>query len=917
MIAQTHAANAIAMAVRYLPPHPPGPGSDENIRVLSYRRDFDLLWTIPGELTDWLRDHRRLVLVWDETPHDSLLDAYNLGNYLTAVDFAIALSLAMRSIAPNRRWRLSIIDHASHNHKDAGSVRLFRELREGRTLLPNVELYGAAEADQLIAALLDCSTIAMPRSTDFQIVRNLWLQLLEERPERRHAIANVVGPQLLLEILGAPPSPASRPVLRALRTLTRWLMTPIGHFAGAGHEAAPAPRSTAPWCGPDIWRGIIDGFIVLDDLEGLGWSSFLRAALAVDDREGPGRGRLLSFRSIAERSSRSASAIDLLGHLERRLELMEAVAEGASEPGRYCRAFEIVPNISRTILFLDLRLYSEADQDAERALCQRLLELFVPRFRALEARRSLPWPIRLSNDALAPIERYAAGRSTHPDDHAAALTLLPTLLATADPTLPIVLFSTTGRRSICDRLQTCRNIITYFDKPRFPIESIDALAIDAEARFRHAIDAALRLARGRKICVDLLELDRRGLRTQRAIAARPLKTDGSIFEIYVDESGCADVPPFSVGAFALLLSSDEHAARLDHELHARRLIWGLAEGRPPKNINDELEQRFVKKEPDEAEYRRRLDELDSLLKHLEIDLFAFALINRRPLSRELADRPLILRENELDNRHLTMLRDLMEAIVFDFACRLPDPPARIRIDAPTRWFPIHSENVDGEQMLERFGVRYEQSRKLAQGIGHSDVRRMIADVFDRRPQLLHGWDADRVRGVQLLDFETLRLHRRNHFWQRDKGKRSKTQYERELEQKPRPRQIHYLADWVARLCRRPFGRRPTPMPNIMGAWFAGGFLQNYDVSFTKWLEASRCADKEDFVLAIINAAHALYGAGPRSSPDGLDYGRFIFARCAEWVLNLNGEAFLRLCDFLAADRLLAQMSALKRPGASR
>ena len=69
------------------------------------------------------------------------------------------------------------------------------------------------------------------------------------------------------------------------------------------------------------------------------------------------------------------------------------------------------------------------------------------------------------------------------------LTLLPRLIAQIDPSIPIIIFSSTGQRSIIDKFNDYANIITCFEKPRV----LGYRSDDAEL-IRHNFETAIKQA---------------------------------------------------------------------------------------------------------------------------------------------------------------------------------------------------------------------------------------------------------------------------------------------------------------------------------------------------------------------------------------------------------------------------------------
>lgn len=67
---------------------------DKNFLLLSYRQHFDVLWRLEPGLLEWLNGGpRTVVLVWEETPSGTGIGPVNIGDYITAFDWGVALAL--------------------------------------------------------------------------------------------------------------------------------------------------------------------------------------------------------------------------------------------------------------------------------------------------------------------------------------------------------------------------------------------------------------------------------------------------------------------------------------------------------------------------------------------------------------------------------------------------------------------------------------------------------------------------------------------------------------------------------------------------------------------------------------------------------------------------------------------------------
>ncbi len=164
------------------------------------------------------------------------------------------------------------------------------------------------------------------------------------------------------------------------------------------------------------------------------------------------------------------------------------------------------------VLLLDLRLHQGKSLAAEAGYFQLLLqkaEEFCIDDPDQEVAVSLPWPgfTRAELDLMADwVSEALAGKPTarreNPCYHR-ALTLLPRLISLMDCSLPIVLFSSTGRREILEFLKPYGNIITTFEKPRLTAIPDSEIAEHTAGRFRDAVEVALARVAARRLCSRL------------------------------------------------------------------------------------------------------------------------------------------------------------------------------------------------------------------------------------------------------------------------------------------------------------------------------------------------------------------------------------------------------------------------------
>src|SRR5579862_6646299 len=595
-------------------------------RVVSYREDFDYLWGLDNSLLNWLESHdRTLVLVWEETPLHGGLSGINIADCVTAFDWAVALSLTTIGRAeamggePGRyrpTWRLLVLDLASHQHRASQTVRLFQRLQSTHPpTLAWVETHAGNEVEGLLAGCIVRNVGQEAKDSD--LLRRLWIGALAEpvKSRDRHAIANLIGPQLLLGAMGAFP-----PRHGQTRALT-------GLLGALRLVPDRAEREQAPWVNRDVtgeWKNV--NGILIDDLYDMGWKAFLEKAL------GKGIGILAVDRP-------DSAAFNLIGQLrddQKRLRINEGI---------------VIPRATGNpiVLFLDLRLFARRTLAQEREFMRELLALAR---QAPVGNPTLKWP-GFTSDELARAGRWIndpAGKDLEDNDYRIALTLLPRLTAMVDPMLPIILFSSTGQKRIADKLRPYETIISDFDKPRFFGDQASLTIADMRVRFPRAVKRALDMLRARSICEQLA-----GEINSGCAVAKEHSTDIPYVEVFFDESGRAKDRVFLVGGLVVVYANEEIA----ESVHAAMPNWGYTrddttlefkDDHEPKRTDDDAVAEILKAVTDRSNGRA------------EITAFVLRATKIQHTNGTEDD---LTHPSLLDNLHRRLLETALELILFE------------------------------------------------------------------------------------------------------------------------------------------------------------------------------------------------------------------------------------------------------------
>ena len=492
------------------------PQSETEFLLLSYRDDFKYAWDLRpgtgGGIVEWVTSGadspaRNIILVWDGMPAERNYSTINVANYVTPYDWAFALSCVVSGDgfdgadgacgAPG--LRILIFDLKSQEHSGAFASEVFPVVGHA---MPWVRIYrpvqtagaspAAARAEEggALPSLLkppragsscgetflaDVSAIesrvpSLRRERDGKALRTLaelWRANMV-RPGDRHHVGNLLAPKLLARGLPEGLRDSAERAIDESSLLRRALMTLVeviglGRFEGAVPEAGLPERGViAAGAGRHkVFRGTNKVRVLLiDDQYRLGYQHVLAYAL-FGDRYAPGnakeRGGVWRMRAGKSRINCVSSARYLFNVLGR----VPPVNKNWELP----RVFPA----SCDILMLDLRLW--ADEEGRDNFLRRLINV-CDRLKAQEIRDGKfhaalerAWEIVGSPE---PPEEGGAARpaaGTHDVSEIEAVALLPLLLSHYDPSLPILLFSSTHQRTLLASVSHRPNIIVSFTKP--------------------------------------------------------------------------------------------------------------------------------------------------------------------------------------------------------------------------------------------------------------------------------------------------------------------------------------------------------------------------------------------------------------------------------------------------------------------
>lgn len=479
--------------------------------VFSYLRDFEFLWGLhrdggvketvenvitasykqnPSNTDEYISNELTLIVVWDGMP-ESDGTPMNVGGYVTPFDWAVMFSCCLFRSAndplnkdkPKPKVRILILDLKSHEYGTSFGIKAFQALH-GQ--FPWIQVYRpVGKQRDKFAAFTEGDEFAHTRAAlpldvfgfwhfikdvqhtdrvlftfdvfddadrlnDLEIAAGLWRNHLV-KPGDRHTVANLIGPLILANGIGA-----KRKRNEIIKAITEG--SPL-------RNALVQLVYATGLVSPIIKHGGGSGALLQADIYGrLGRRQYLKFVL-VDDQFASGFHHILTSlifetqytpksQPIGESWSWSMPddkrGITCYSRVDILLNKLCECESGNITDWDMPRKLSLPDN--GDILLLDLRLWLEDSQrkgffDSLKTVCDQLdVSLLCEKDESF--RRA-----------------YGAAFECGEQNETAMLVLLPLLLSYFDPSLPIVLFSSTHQRAVIEMVAHRPNIITDFSKP--------------------------------------------------------------------------------------------------------------------------------------------------------------------------------------------------------------------------------------------------------------------------------------------------------------------------------------------------------------------------------------------------------------------------------------------------------------------
>lgn len=476
------------------------------VRVFSYRSDFTLLWGAinnHNELAQLVpldaNQETTLVIVWDDLPPPDPTIA--ITKYISPLDWVFALTWAILGDdnGPTRPYdnlphlRVHIIDLCSKKYPEAFGYQQFKSLA---SLLPWVQIYSPTQQseeaiDKALFVALDAENsngfgLSLLRSIvrpGFFGTETLWLDILFPRrtlslkaamsKERlsslidlkqlwknnlaksgnRHQVANLLGAMIIAKGLPTPLSTKAQTLIDSEYPIRKALGSLIT-VVGLDNMPNPVPSDIL---GKGLLAEYADKadffsrykrirFLLLDDQYLLGYHHILGCLLFGENYAPPANTPWefrLNINGFEWTLICKDSIHDLLSVLRDKGDVSDWKLPRLFDPGA-------------DVILLDLRFWAEIGSNQQKSLLNEIINTC----KSLGASSF--------DDATHFAKAFEQARKVVIGEDASeirALVLLPLLLSYFDPSLPIIIFSSSQQREVLEMVAHRRNIITYFAKP--------------------------------------------------------------------------------------------------------------------------------------------------------------------------------------------------------------------------------------------------------------------------------------------------------------------------------------------------------------------------------------------------------------------------------------------------------------------
>lgn len=731
--------------------------SDISLYTYSNKDDFEKLWNLFDSKPPITDRQKTFFIIWDGIPlRQRQQDRVNISKYLTPIDWAVAFSIYILDTVNNQNLtcpdlRIIIFNVSSKSFTESDSLQYANHFpKRDIASMPWIRIFSPGDSnegwnvedlfndltgntDSPVCSMKDFSK----KKNDLGFLKNMWVAFLTRpsTPGDHHAIANLIGPLLLMG-----DNTGEDQHVNALRSLMKTL----------GLIPKKEKTEAFPWIKWGDAEGKLN-LILIDDQYHQGWGQVLCQAVGTEYKETDVSIRNLQTISIENDkvTVRAASSCDwmldkLTGDQRFSLVLDEENID-AKQP---------------EILFLDLRLFSGKDEKVEAVFFKRLIPLaekFIE-----DGTTKLPWKGFTIDDIVKVMNWTKPENQKREDnDYIIALTLLPRILALTDLSLPIIIFSSTGRRDITEILKPYGNIITAFDKPKFTVDIPFDIAAQTKGKFQEALEMGIKILQGRQICKKVKHLGDIAQGSPHLVPSGTIMPRFKHIEIYIDETGRSGQKLFTLGGLVIAYPEYEDVFKLDEELKLQKVYWYSSNSADTEHLSKRPNKQNKKFQGACAKiawkYKDAAKTLLSLSGKSGCFVTAVCINDILDAYNNPHDRHFPLKDLSSDARYVRVLSMLIELILFEMIPAWVKNSVTISIFPCTRIAPVQLDKkhtlARSEKPLDYFGFRPAPTDlgkpQNYYTIGAESIVSYVSHVIDSRHDLPAQISVHHSRGVTL------------------------------------------------------------------------------------------------------------------------------------------------------------------------
>lgn len=579
--------------------------------VLDYSGSWETLWSFEALAAEELfktAQTNGLVLVWGENSDLPPLGAVRLCEHVNPLTWCVC--------AVNRfdGLKVAVLDTDHGNHSGYRFYKVVQSLDAGKLPFALLKPPFLLDKDKFPCF----ETLAKPKVAQaaLDLLRSQITVALTEHGEERnhHALASIVGPLVLMGRAGLELKSA-KPNQKALCSLFKEV------------DLLKATRADA--------EGQLDigalKFVLLDDQAENGWSDWLTACVG----------------------AANPSQVVPISDSKKFQEYVRLCRKAEGETAIDKRFRSVAPGVDKDdlwVLLLDIHLFQSGGRE-EKDFYKELVGC-VKGWGFADGDKRFAWD-SIPKKELEVVEAWADGKGERPEDEV-LLSLFPRFLALLDPSLPIVIFSTTLQLPLMQKLRKYGNIFTGLNKNPFTGGESPQEYLSDNLGVIKSYNNLRQKFRGLDIVGEIEQVGPKF----------------SHWEIYIDEASRTETNYFRVAGLMVGYADKNQAQKLHLAMHNTGIRWHETDG--VKVWSDGSKTGPLKKVRNEngelaAQWESISSQVDAFTKGFPRYSFCLAreLHNAGRPDLDNFHKPRLCNPEGLDNAYFSLLGDLLEAALFD------------------------------------------------------------------------------------------------------------------------------------------------------------------------------------------------------------------------------------------------------------